>query len=75
MGRTTVFLAVVAALVSPVPGLAQPQVRTTEPTKLAFVLPGLFGSQGLFVDSNVQTLDGQTHSGHFNGSFESAVGL
>ena len=73
MRRTIVFLALAAALVSPVPGFAQPQVHVGTPTKLAWVLPGLFGDRGLFVDSHTQTLDGSTHSGHFNGSFESAV--
>ena len=41
---------------------------------MAYSLPELFGEDGLFVDSSVTTLDGRTHSGHFNGSFESAVG-
>ena len=74
MFRTIILFGAMGTLVSPVPGLAQPQVQTAEPVKLAFALPMLFGSGGLFVESNVATLDGHTHNGHFNGSFESAVG-
>ena len=74
MRLTITSLALAVAVVSPTSGLAQPQVRITEPHKLAYALPELFGEHGLFVDSSVTTLDGHTHSGHFNGSFESAVG-
>ena len=42
---------------------AQPLERVSEPTKLVHVLPQLFGSDGLFVDS-------QNHRAHFNASFE-----
>ena len=74
MRLTITSLALAVAVVSPTSGLAQPQVRITEPHKLAYALPELFGEHGLFVDSSVTTLDGHTHSDHFNGSFESAVG-
>ena len=71
MRSTIVFVALAVALVSPAPGLAQPEVRVSTPTKLAWVLHGLFGDRGLVVDSNPPTLDVSPHS--FNGSFDSMV--
>ena len=38
--------------------------------KLAFLIPTLFGPEGLTVDSEAVLPTGQTHSGHFNSSFQ-----
>jgi hypothetical protein len=38
--------------------------------KLAFLIPTLFGPNGLTVDSEALLPTGQTHSGHFNSSFQ-----
>jgi hypothetical protein len=58
----TFTLAALAAL----PSLAQAQS-----TKLAHLLPTLYGAQGLFVDSSAPLPDGSTHSAHFNNAFQS----
>jgi hypothetical protein len=38
--------------------------------KLVTLIPGLFGPQGLFVDSEARLPTGQTHSAHFNSAFQ-----
>jgi hypothetical protein len=39
--------------------------------KLAFLIPNLFGPNGLVVDSEARLPDGSTHSAHFNSAFQS----
>jgi hypothetical protein len=39
-------------------------------TKLALLLPNLYGPNGLTVDSEAKLPDGSTHSGHFNSAFQ-----
>ncbi|MEO8501584.1 MAG: hypothetical protein ABI565_11765, partial [Vicinamibacteria bacterium] len=53
---------VVLALVASHPAQAQ--------DKLAFLIPTLFGPSGLTVDSEAKLPTGETHSGHFNSSFQ-----
>jgi hypothetical protein len=38
--------------------------------KLAFLIPTLFGPEGLVVDSEARLPNGDTHSGHFNSSLQ-----
>ncbi len=38
--------------------------------KLAFLIPRLYGPQGLFVDSAAPLPSGETHSAHFNSAFQ-----
>jgi hypothetical protein len=38
--------------------------------KLAVLIPNLFGSRGLIVDSEARLPDGSTHSAHFNSGFQ-----
>ena len=38
--------------------------------KLALIIPEIFGSGGLKVDSAAVLPNGQTHSAHFNGAFQ-----
>jgi len=38
--------------------------------KLALLIPGLFGPDGLKVDSEARLPDGSTHSAHFNSAFQ-----
>jgi hypothetical protein len=38
--------------------------------KLAYMLPTLYGPDGLFVDSEARLPTGETHSAHFNSSFQ-----
>jgi hypothetical protein len=38
--------------------------------RLALLIPGLFGSGGLKVDSEARLPDGSTHSAHFNAAFQ-----
>jgi len=40
-------------------------------TKLALLIPQLYGPNGLFVDSEVTLVDGTSHAGHFNSAFQS----
>ena len=49
--------------------LAAPTVSRAQSTKLAHLLPTLYGPQGLFVDSAAPLPDGSTHSAHFNNAF------
>ena len=39
-------------------------------TKLALLIPNLYGPNGLTVDSEAKLPDGSTHSGHFNSAFQ-----
>lgn len=41
-----------------------------DPRKLAFLLPSLYGPEGLVVDSDSHLPDGSTHAFHFNSSFQ-----
>src|SRR5512142_1246855 len=38
--------------------------------RLAFLIPTLYGPQGLFVESEARLPDGGTHSAHFNSAFQ-----
>ena len=49
--------------------LAFPAASRAQSTKLAHLLPTLYGPQGLFVDSSAPLPDGSTHSAHFNNAF------
>ncbi|MGE0454870.1 MAG: hypothetical protein AB7O37_09810 [Vicinamibacteria bacterium] len=40
--------------------------------KLAYLIPNLFGPGGLTVDSEARLATGETHSGHFNSSFQAS---
>jgi hypothetical protein len=40
-------------------------------TKLALLIPDLYGPNGLYVDSEVTLVDGTSHAGHFNSAFQS----
>lgn len=40
--------------------------------KLAYLIPNLFGPHGLTVDSEARLPTGETHSGHFNSSFQAS---
>ena len=51
------------ALAIPSPARAQ--------EKLAFLIPTLFGPTGLIVNSEARLPTGETHSAHFNSSFQS----
>jgi hypothetical protein len=42
--------------------------------KLAYMLPTLYGPNGLFVNSEALLPTGQTHSAHFNNAFQSSFG-
>ncbi len=44
------------------------------PQKLAYLLPTLYGPNGLFVDSEAPLPGGGTHSAHFNSSFQQSFG-
>lgn len=66
MQRPTVLAGVLGALAAAAAGAAGPE--------LARVIPGLFGPQGLIVDSDAPLPDGSTHSAHFNSAFQSAFG-
>lgn len=46
-------------------------VRLQAAEKLAFLIPQLYGSSGLIVDSQARLPDGSTHSAHFNSAFQS----
>lgn len=60
-------------------GLAASLVLSLAPAaasqeKLAYLLPTLFGSSGLIVDSEARLPTGETHSAHFNSSFQQSFG-
>jgi hypothetical protein len=63
MRRRAILLAALTALVSPATVRAQDG-------KLAFLIPNLYGPQGLIVDSQALLPDGSTHSAHFNSAFQ-----
>ena len=42
--------------------------------KLAYLLPTLYGPSGLIVDSEARLPTGETHSAHFNSSFQQSFG-
>ena len=48
-----------------------PTARAQQNEKLAALIPGLFGPQGLVVGSEVQLSPGQFHFAHFNNAFQS----
>ncbi len=51
--------------------VAQPALARAQSTKLAHLLPTLFGPDGLRVESAAPLPDGSTHSAHFNNAFQS----
>lgn len=61
------LLALAAALVA----FASPAAAQE---KLAYLLPTLYGPSGLFVNSEARLPTGETHSAHFNSSFQSSFG-
>ena len=65
MRRVVASLAVGFWLCGAVTGSAQSS------DKLALLIPGLFGPEGLKVDSQARLPDGSTHSAHFNSAFQS----
>ena len=50
---------------------ATPSSAQTSDQQLAFLIPNLYGSGGLVVDSEARLPDGSTHSAHFNSAFQS----
>jgi hypothetical protein len=54
--------------------LAAAGTRAEAQEKLAYLLPTLYGPSGLFVNSEALLPTGQTHSAHFNSSFQSSFG-
>jgi hypothetical protein len=64
MGRVVASLAVGLWLCGAVTGSAQ------DSGKLALLIPGLYGPDGLKVDSQARLPDGSTHSAHFNSAFQ-----
>ena len=62
MSSRSGILAMAIALTAPHPALAQ--------EKLAFLIPTLFGPTGLIVNSEARLPNGDTHSAHFNSSFQ-----
>ena len=62
MSSRSGILALAIALAAPHPALAQ--------QKLAFLIPTLFGPTGLTVNSEARLPTGETHSAHFNSSFQ-----
>ena len=48
--------------------------RTEAQEKLAYLLPTLYGPNGLFVASEARLPTGETHSAHFNSSFQQSFG-
>jgi hypothetical protein len=63
--RRVLLLAVLAILSSAARAQAQAG------SKLAFLIPNLYGPNGLVVDSEARLPDGSTHSAHFNSAFQS----
>lgn len=62
MPKARLIALVVASGISTVPASAQ--------EKLAYLLPTLYGPNGLFVASEARLPTGETHSAHFNSSFQ-----
>ncbi len=50
--------------------VAAPGAFAQSRQKLAFLIPGLYGPQGLKVDSAALLPSGETHSAHFNSAFQ-----
>jgi hypothetical protein len=63
MRRSAILLAALVAVA--IPAAAQAQDG-----KLAFLIPNLYGTRGLIVDSEARLPDGSTHSAHFNSAFQ-----
>jgi hypothetical protein len=70
MMRSTLAAAAALILFLPAPIAAQTTVQSNSPT-LAELLRNIYGPRGLTVDSEAVLPDGSTHSGHFNGAFQS----
>ena len=64
--RRAVSIVLACAAVASLAGTA----HASDPKKLAFLLPSLYGPQGLVVDSDALLPDGITHAAHFNASFQ-----
>ena len=62
MPKARLIALVVASGICAAPALAQ--------EKLAYLLPTLYGPSGLFVASEARLPTGETHSAHFNSSFQ-----
>jgi hypothetical protein len=62
--------AVAILLLVPAAATAQSTVQSNSPN-LAELLRNIYGPHGLVVDSEAVLPDGSTHSGHFNGAFQS----
>lgn len=62
MQRRVLALAIATVLVVPT-------VSRAQSTKLAHLVPTIYGPEGLFVDSAAPLPDGSTHSAHFNNAF------
>jgi hypothetical protein len=62
MSKARLIALVVASGISAAPASAQ--------EKLAYLLPTLYGPSGLFVASEARLPSGETHSAHFNSSFQ-----
>lgn len=63
MSRKALLLAALATLAGPAAVRAQDH-------RLAFLIPNLYGPNGLKVDSQALLPDGSTHSAHFNSAFQ-----
>lgn len=63
MRRSAILLAALVAL-------ASPGIVGAQDTKLAFLIPNLYGPSGLIVNSEALLPDGSTHSAHFNSAFQ-----
>src|SRR6185436_5992941 len=64
------LLALALCIGSARPAAAQSSTASSSPT-LAELLKNIYGPRGLIVDSENVLPDGSTHSGHFNGAFQS----
>ena len=51
--------------------LSSPTISQAQGTKLGLIIANLFGTDGLFVESEAPLPGGGTHSAHFNSSFQS----
>ena len=51
--------------------VAAPALAQTRPTSLATIFEDIYGPDGLVVSSDVLTVDGSNHAGHFNSAFQS----
>src|SRR5262245_59677478 len=64
------LLAIALTIASAATAAAQSTTTSASPT-LAELLKNIYGPRGLTVDSDAVLPDGSTHSGHFNGAFQS----